>query len=108
MAIGDYRKLFDLGGRHALVVGAGSGIGEACAEGLAAFDARVTCADLDLNAAQRTAATIGRDGGQSKALQVDMRDPASCAAALTQPGTPAALRTPPHITAPPRSAATAD
>ena len=97
MAIGDYRKLFDLGGRHALVVGAGSGIGEACAEGLAAFDARVTCADLDLNAAQRTAATIGRDGGQSKALQVDMRDPASCAAALTQAGTPDALVITPAI-----------
>ena len=29
------------------------------AGGLAAFGARVTCADLDLNAAQRTAETIG-------------------------------------------------
>ncbi|MGH2499932.1 MAG: 3-oxoacyl-ACP reductase, partial [Candidatus Limnocylindria bacterium] len=43
----DYRSLFRLDGRSALVVGAGSGIGEASAEALAAFGARVVAADLD-------------------------------------------------------------
>ena len=58
------------------------------AGGLAAFGARVTCADLDLNAAQRTAEAIGREGGESKAVKVDIRDAASCAAALRQAGPP--------------------
>ncbi|RIK30822.1 MAG: 3-oxoacyl-ACP reductase, partial [Chloroflexi bacterium] len=42
-----WHTLFDLSGHHALVVGAGSGIGQAAAQGLAAFGAQVTCADLD-------------------------------------------------------------
>src|SRR6478752_2476074 len=95
--LSDYRKLFDLAGRTALVVGAGSGIGEACAEGLAAFGARVTCADLDLEAAQRTAEAIGRDGGASKPLRLDMRDADSCAAALSKAGAPDALVITPAI-----------
>ncbi|MEP7200351.1 MAG: 3-oxoacyl-ACP reductase, partial [Chloroflexota bacterium] len=43
----DYRSMFDLHGRNALVVGAGSGIGAASAAALAAFGARVVCADLN-------------------------------------------------------------
>src|ERR671921_475703 len=43
----DYRSMFDLSGKTALVVGAGSGIGEAKAQGVAAFGARVLCADGD-------------------------------------------------------------
>ena len=37
----DYSSLIDLTGKTALVVGAGSGIGEASSHGLAAFGARV-------------------------------------------------------------------
>lgn len=55
----DYRTLFDMTDRQALVVGAGSGIGEAVARGLAAFGAVVTCADLDTAAAERVTRGIG-------------------------------------------------
>jgi NAD(P)-dependent dehydrogenase (short-subunit alcohol dehydrogenase family) len=41
----DYRALFDLSGRVALVVGGGSGIGQAGAEGLGAHGAHVCVAD---------------------------------------------------------------
>ena len=37
----DYRKLFDLSGRVALVIGGGSGIGQAGAEGMAAQTERI-------------------------------------------------------------------
>ena len=46
----DYRSMFDLTGKKALVVGAGSGMGEAGAHGLAAFGARVFCADVNAGA----------------------------------------------------------
>ncbi len=49
----DYSTLFRLDGKHALVIGAGSGIGRESALALAAHGARVTCADRDLTAAQR-------------------------------------------------------
>ncbi len=75
----DYRRMFDLTGRTALVVGAGSGIGEASAHGLAAYGARVICADLDLTAAQRVARDIG---ASADAIQLDMRDASAIAAAL--------------------------
>ena len=93
----EYAKLFDLTGRTALVVGAASGIGEACANGLAAFGARVVCADLDEAAAKRTAEAIGREGGEAKPLAIDMRDAASCARALEAVGPPHALVITPAI-----------
>jgi len=93
----EYAKLFDLGGRSALVVGAASGIGEACAHGLAAFGARVACADLDLEGAERTAAGISSEGGHAEAFQLDMRDAASCSAAVERLGAPDALVITPAI-----------
>jgi NAD(P)-dependent dehydrogenase (short-subunit alcohol dehydrogenase family) len=63
----DYRKLFDLTGRQALVVGAGSGIGEASAQGLAAFGAHVICADLNEEAAGKVAVEIKASGGLAEA-----------------------------------------
>lgn len=92
----EYTRLFDMTGRTALVVGAGSGIGQACAHGLAAFGAAVVCADLDAEAARGTAAAIAGEGGRASALEVDMRDPDSCAAALAA-GTPDALVITPAI-----------
>ena len=55
----DYRKLFNLDGRVAVVIGAGSGIGQSAAKGLAAYGAFVICADVQQEAAEQTAREIG-------------------------------------------------
>src|ERR687891_1396398 len=73
----DYRSMFDLSGKTALVVGAGSGIGEASAQGLAAFGAHVVCADVNAEAAEHTASEITSEGGEADALELDMTDPGS-------------------------------
>lgn len=83
----DYGSLFDLTGRRALVVGAGSGIGQASAQGLAAFGAQVFCADVNLSAAEETASQIAEAGGQAQAVHLDMLDPDSIAAATGKTGT---------------------
>jgi NAD(P)-dependent dehydrogenase (short-subunit alcohol dehydrogenase family) len=82
----DVSSLFRLDGRRALVIGAG-GIGAACAAGLAAHGAEVTCADVSLAAAQTAMATL--DGGGS-AMVLDVADRASveAAAELYAPGAP--------------------
>jgi NAD(P)-dependent dehydrogenase (short-subunit alcohol dehydrogenase family) len=70
----DYRALFDLSGRLALVVGGGSGIGQAGAEGLAAHGAHVVVADITGADAEGVAARIEAAGGKASALPIDVRD----------------------------------
>jgi NAD(P)-dependent dehydrogenase (short-subunit alcohol dehydrogenase family) len=65
----DYRKLFDISGRVAVVIGAGSGIGESAAKGLAAHGAFVVCADLHQQSAERAADEIGGGAWQTSASQ---------------------------------------
>lgn len=55
----DYKNLFDLTGKHALVIGAASGIGKEAALGLAAFGATVACADVRLEPLQPLVKEIG-------------------------------------------------
>ncbi len=93
----DYRSMFDLTGRTALVVGAGSGMGEAGAHGLAAFGARVFCADVNQDAAESTAEQIRSQNGKAEALELDMTDSNSVRAALELMGTPDVLITTPSI-----------
>ena len=61
----------------AIVTGAASGIGAACAAMLAAEGARVVVADLNLNGAAAQARRIEELGGQAIAAQVDIGDQAS-------------------------------
>ena len=68
----DYKKLFDLSGRVALVVGGGSGIGQASAEALAAHGALCIVADVSLAGAQATCALIERAGGRAEPAEVDV------------------------------------
>ena len=69
-----YTNLFDLTGKTALVIGAGSGIGAAAAEGLASFGAEVVCADVRLETVEKTQQTITEGGGVARAAQVDITD----------------------------------
>jgi NAD(P)-dependent dehydrogenase (short-subunit alcohol dehydrogenase family) len=80
-----YRDLFDLSSRNALVIGAGSGIGKAGAEALAAFGADVLCADLDPMAAAETAAGIIASGGAASSAAVNIGDSASVEAVVAEP-----------------------
>jgi NAD(P)-dependent dehydrogenase (short-subunit alcohol dehydrogenase family) len=89
--------LFRIDGKRALVVGAGSGIGAAVAEGLAAFGATVTCADANLDAAGRTAERC-RDAGSagSSAVHLDLLD-GPAVVALAAERTPDILVTTPAV-----------
>ncbi|MBX6341245.1 MAG: SDR family oxidoreductase, partial [Thermomicrobiaceae bacterium] len=77
----DYRALFDLSGKVALVVGCG-GLGRASAEALADFGATVAAADRSLEAAERAAAAVHKRGRDAAALAVDVTDPASARACV--------------------------
>ena len=69
-------------GKTAIVTGAGSGLGRATAERLAAEGATVACLDVAVEAAEKTAARIKEHGGKARAYAVDVSDPASVAAAV--------------------------
>lgn len=78
----DYARLFQLEGRTAVVIGAGSGIGRAAALALAAHGARVICADVNLAAAQASAGMLA--GKQPPAYPLDILDPAAVARAAAE------------------------
>jgi NAD(P)-dependent dehydrogenase (short-subunit alcohol dehydrogenase family) len=93
----DYGSMFDLTGKTALVVGAGSGIGEASAHGLAAFGAEVYAADVNAEAAEMTAERIRSGGGKGVAVGLDMLDSASVGAVAERLGAPYVLVSTPSI-----------
>lgn len=69
--------LFRLDGKIAAVIGAGSGIGAAVAQGCGRQGATVVCLDLNAGAAEGTAAAIREAEGTSSAGGIDMRDDAA-------------------------------
>ncbi len=71
---------FRLDGRHALVTGGASGIGEATVKELVRAGAFVYVADINLPAAEALAAATG----SARALQLDVTSTESIAAALAQ------------------------
>ena len=64
-------------GKVSIVTGAGGGIGEGYAKGLAAEGAAVVVADINVEGAERVAAEIAAAGGDAVAVAVDVSDEAS-------------------------------
>jgi len=67
----------DFDSQVAIVTGAGSGIGQACAQMLAQRGAKVLIADSNVGAAERVASAIG---SSAMAFAVDVADPTDCQA----------------------------
>ena len=75
---------FNLARKVVAVIGAGSGIGEAVARGLAAREAHVVCLDVAAGAAAATADRIRQQEGSSEAAALDVVDSAAVEACLGQ------------------------
>lgn len=78
--------LFDLTGRSAFVTGAGSGIGQRLAVGLAEFGADVSCVDLPAQA-EGSAQTVERISGLGRravVIDADVTDPGAVEAAVSR------------------------
>ena len=73
--------MFELTGQTAIVTGAGTGIGEAIAQRLAAAGARVAVADIDRDAAKAVADKIG---GGAFPLMLDVTRPEQVEAAVAK------------------------
>jgi len=73
-------QAFSLRGRHALVTGGASGIGEATIKELVRAGAFVSIADINLSAAESLCTSLG----SSQALHLDVTSPQSISAAVAQ------------------------
>src|SRR4029450_12815906 len=72
--------LFDLSGKVAVITGGAGGIGVVYADALAEAGASVVLADLDADAAARTADELGAKGDEAIGTAVDVRSPDSARA----------------------------
>ena len=75
----DVNQLFDLTGKVAVVTGGAGGIGEVYAEALCEAGAAVVIADINLEAAQRTADGLQRNGFRTLAVHLDVTSAESAA-----------------------------
>lgn len=78
------QSAFRMDGKLSLVVGAGSGIGEATSHALAESGSRVICSDVNEARAQEVAQQIRAEGGSSDSARLDITDPKSVAQAVSQ------------------------
>jgi 2-deoxy-D-gluconate 3-dehydrogenase len=76
-------KLFDLGGRVAIVTGGNGGIGFGMAEGLAAAGATVVIAGRNEAKSAAAVKRLSDAGAKAAAIAVDVTDAASCRALVT-------------------------
>jgi NAD(P)-dependent dehydrogenase (short-subunit alcohol dehydrogenase family) len=81
MSSNQHPSSWRLAGRRAFITGAGSGIGRACAQRLAAEGAFVAVSDRDVDAAKATARLAEGDGG-ALPLVADVADEGSIAEAV--------------------------
>jgi len=75
---------FGLGGKIALVTGAGQGLGEHCARRLAELGCTAICTDVNESGAAQVAADIRAKGGQAVAFALDVGDESAWARVLDQ------------------------
>ncbi len=73
---------FRLDGKRALVTGASSGIGQACAAALGDAGAHVVAAARRIDRLEETARGIAERGGSAEALELDQADLCGMAGAL--------------------------
>jgi 3-oxoacyl-[acyl-carrier protein] reductase len=71
-----------LSGKHALITGAGRGIGRAIARVFVREGAAVAVADIDANLARDAANELERQGGRAVAIEADVANPASIRAMI--------------------------
>ena len=83
--------MFRLDGKHAVITGAGSGIGRAIARTFAAQGARVSVLERDEAAGAATAALIHEAGGVAGAIACDVSSAASVASAFDRAATAAPI-----------------
>jgi len=75
-------QLFDLTGKGAIVTGGAMGIGQAIAFRLAEAGAGVIIADINPEAAEKTASEIAARGGKARAVKADARNAGDAAKAV--------------------------
>ncbi|MEM1140904.1 MAG: SDR family NAD(P)-dependent oxidoreductase [Pseudomonadota bacterium] len=75
-------KMGRLSGKIAIVTGAGSGIGQACAEVFAKEGAKVACVNRTQSKSDAVAASIEKAGGTAISLGADVSVEAECEAAI--------------------------
>ena len=71
----DPAKLFDLNGKHALITGAGGGIGTALCRGFAACGARIACLDINDHIARSAVNAVEQCGAEGIPVVCDVSQP---------------------------------